>query len=114
MSLAPGEQQVLAEIESRLRRSDPALAARLAVFRRHARRGRGPARELLSPWRARPSHAIRFLVIAITIILAIVITLLAAHGGQPVHGTAAAICGIHAARHIREEAPRPVREKRIF
>jgi hypothetical protein len=49
MSLAPFEQQILTDIETRLRRSDPKLAARLALFRRHASRGQGPARELLSP-----------------------------------------------------------------
>ena len=65
MSLAPGEQQTLTEIESRLRRSDPKLAARLALFRRRALRGKGPAREFLSPWRARPRWAIRIALLAV-------------------------------------------------
>jgi Protein of unknown function (DUF3040) len=104
MSLAPSEQHILAGIESRLRRSDPKLAARLALFRRRADRGRGPARELLSPWRTRPSRAIRFLVIAITIIAAIVITVLAARSGRPAHGMAAAICAIPAAHRQARSA----------
>ena len=45
MSLAPGEQQTLTKIKSRLRRSDPKLAARLLLLRRHAFRRQGPARE---------------------------------------------------------------------
>ena len=65
MSLAPGEQQTLTEIESRLRRSDPKLAARLALFGRRALRGKGPAAELLSPWRARPRWAIRIALLAV-------------------------------------------------
>jgi hypothetical protein len=107
MSLAPSEQHVLAEIESRLRRSDPALAARLALFRRRASRGRGPARERLSTWRTRPSRAIRLLLITITIIVAIVVTVLAARGGQPTHYPVAAICGVHAVQRQPQPACSP-------
>jgi Protein of unknown function (DUF3040) len=58
VSLAPGEEQMLTEIEDRLRRSDLKLAARLAIFRWSLNTS-GPARERLSPWRARPAWAIR-------------------------------------------------------
>src|SRR5947209_3381062 len=100
MSLAPAEQQVLAEIECRLRRSDPALAARLALFRRHAGRGRGPARERLSPWRARRPRAVNAMAVLLAaIVLAILaIGLVAAFIGHP-HRAAAAIRGIDAVRH---------------
>ena len=65
MSLASGEQQMLTEIETLLRRSDPKLAARLALFRRRTLRGKGPTREFLSPWRARPLWAIRIALLAV-------------------------------------------------
>jgi Protein of unknown function (DUF3040) len=100
MSTAPSEQQVLAEIESRLRRSTPALAARLALLRRHAGRGRGPAREPLSPWRARRrlSAVNGIMVLLAAVVLAVlIIGLLAACFRQP-HRAAAAIREIPAAR----------------
>lgn len=58
MSLAPSEEQMLTEIEGRLRRCDLWLAARLAMFRRFASGRTGPAGEFLSPWRARPLWAV--------------------------------------------------------
>ena len=64
MGLAPAEQQMLTEIENWLRRSAPKLAARLALVRRSTLRGKGPARECLSPWRARPLRAIRIALLA--------------------------------------------------
>ncbi len=50
MSLAPGERQALARIESQLRRSDPKLAVMLTLFGRRAFRRTGPVRERISPW----------------------------------------------------------------
>ena len=50
VSLAPSEEQMLTEIEDRLRRSDLKLAARLAIFRWTLNTS-GPARECLSPGR---------------------------------------------------------------
>ncbi len=50
MSLAPGERQALARIESQLRRSDPKLAVMLTLFGRRAFRRKGPGRERISPW----------------------------------------------------------------
>jgi cytochrome c-type biogenesis protein CcmH/NrfG len=99
MSTAPGEQQVLAEIESRLRRSDPALAARLALFRRHAGRGRGAARAP-SPSggpRRRLSAVNGVIVLLAAVLLAVVIIGLLACFRQP-HRAAAAIREIPAAR----------------
>lgn len=82
-SLAPGERQILAEIENRLRWSCPALAARLALFRWRAGRGRGPAGESLSPWRARPAKAIWTLVLVVVVTSAILGMGLTAAFGQP-------------------------------
>lgn len=79
MSLAPGEEQELAGIEDRLRRSDLKLAALLAIFsRRAARRGWGPAGDRISPWRARRGRGSWFalgivvlsMVIAASVVLA--------------------------------------------
>jgi hypothetical protein len=80
MSLVPGEEQMLTEIESRLRRSDLKLAARLAVFRRRAFRGEGPAKEFLSPWRARPLWAIRIALLAVLLCAGAILGLLFSGG----------------------------------
>jgi hypothetical protein len=80
MSLAPGEEMMLSEIENRLRRSDPRLAARLAVFRRRALRGKGPVREFLSPWRARPLWAARLTLLAVLLCVGVVLGLLSSGG----------------------------------
>jgi hypothetical protein len=84
MSLAPFEQQILTDIETRLRRSDLKLAARLALFRRHASRGQGPARELLSPWRAPCRRQAVWIVLAAVLVAVLLILsiVLAGHGGQ--------------------------------
>jgi hypothetical protein len=87
MSLAPRQEQRLAEIESKLRWSDPWLAARLAMFRRRAAGRRGPAREPVSPWRASPRGArpgrrwIAWALLAASIILAVLFIALAARSG---------------------------------
>lgn len=95
MSLAPGEEQVLAEIESRLRWSDPRLAARLALFGRRGFREPGPARERLSPWRARRSRAIRIVLLAVTVSLAVAALALSVYASQS--GDAAPrACGLYA------------------
>lgn len=86
MSLAPSEQQTLAEMESRLRWSDPKLAARLALFRRRA--------------------SGRILVLAVAIAVAVLGLALAGHGGQP-HGAAAAMCVITAGWHRSRPARSP-------
>lgn len=70
MSLAPGEEKVLAEVEARLRRSDPRLAAKLALF--GYRSGRGPAREALSPWRGRRRQIVRKCILLSTLIAVVV------------------------------------------
>jgi hypothetical protein len=90
MSLAPSEQQILAEIENRLRRSDPGLAARLALFSRRAARRKGPVRERLSPWRAGHRHLMRIVVVAATAVAAIVSIVLLARG-SPGRGPAGVI-----------------------
>lgn len=97
MSLAPSEQRTPTDIEARLRRSDPKLAARLALFRRHASRGPGPARELLSPWRVpRRRRAVWVLLIAAALAVTILSLALASPGGQPPF-PAMDICGTTAA-----------------
>jgi hypothetical protein len=53
MSLAPGEQRALAEIENSLKQSDPALADLLSDFNQMVLPGALPRRERLSPWRSR-------------------------------------------------------------
>jgi hypothetical protein len=78
-----------------------------------AGRGRGPAREDLSPWRARRSRAINgVVVVLLAAIVAIIVTigLLAACFGQ-VHRTAAAIRGIRAACHQAQSICCPVGSK---
>lgn len=68
MSLAPGEERELAEIEQRLCRSDLRLAARLAIFSRRAiRRGA----------RRRPGNWLTLLTLASTIAVAGVVLLAA-------------------------------------
>jgi Protein of unknown function (DUF3040) len=71
MSLAPGEEAVLAEVESRLRRSDPRLAAKLALF--GYRSGRGPSGEALSPWRGRRRQIARKVILFSMVIAVVVI-----------------------------------------
>jgi hypothetical protein len=82
MSLAPGDEQVLAEIEDRLRRSDLRLAARLAVFRRRAtHRGRGPATgERISPWlpRRRRGGWLALLALVCSVVIAASVVLASA------------------------------------
>jgi hypothetical protein len=99
MSLAPSEEQRLAEIESKLRWSDPRLAARLAMFRRHAAGRRGPAREPVSPWRASPRGArpgrrwVAWALLAASIILAVLFIALAGRSGPaPASCTAGRSC----------------------
>jgi hypothetical protein len=77
MSLAPSEEQKLAEIENQLRRSDLRLAARLVLFsHRPFHNAQGPARERISPWQAhrRAAHLMLLaLVSSIVIALAVVL-----------------------------------------
>ncbi|HEX6522547.1 MAG TPA: DUF3040 domain-containing protein [Streptosporangiaceae bacterium] len=81
MSLAPGEERILTEIEQQLRRSDLRLAARLALFRHSPfRKAQGPAEGRVSPWRAHPRRPRRTrrlaLVAAMVSTLAIAISVL--------------------------------------
>lgn len=75
MSLAPSEQQVLTEIESQLRRSDPGLAAMLARF---AIEG-GQERPVLSCQRGRPPerHGPARMLILIATVVTLIITCVA-------------------------------------
>jgi Protein of unknown function (DUF3040) len=57
MALAADEERALSRIEEELRRSDPKLAAKLAMFNRLTRSEAMPQRELLTP----PSRLRRFL-----------------------------------------------------
>ena len=80
MRLAPGEERVLAEIEARLRWSDPRLAAKLVLFGH--RPGRGPTSELVSPWGRRRRQAIRILVLSAVIVMTVVGTAVAMRSGR--------------------------------
>jgi hypothetical protein len=70
MSLAPGEQRTLAEIESQLRTSDPRLAA---MFTRFAamRARRRPFRGRLSRWAPGPDGRARIILVAVSVALLI-------------------------------------------
>lgn len=69
MSLAPGERQALAEIESRLRWSDPRLAAMLALWRVKGAWTR--VASMFLQQRPGPGDLMRFLVVAAGLALAI-------------------------------------------
>lgn len=64
MSLAPGEQRTLSEIESRLRRSDPELAA---MFERLDGDGIGQRSPLAGPPRCAQGLGVRSVVVLIAI-----------------------------------------------
>lgn len=71
MSLAPGEQQRLTEIESQLRRSDPGLAVMLARFATHD----GQERPVLSCQPGRPPERrspARMLILIATVVTLII------------------------------------------
>lgn len=95
MSLAPGEQETLTEIENSLCRSDPRLAAMFAVFSRQIFGRQGPVRELLSPWRPRSRQIMKIvlLVVAIICVFAVIVGIvMASHGGLP-NGTSVPVSG---------------------
>lgn len=78
MSLAPSEEQKLAEIENRLRKSDLRLAARLVLFsHRPFRSAQGPARERISPWQAhrRAAH-LTLLAVVFSVVIALTVVLI--------------------------------------
>lgn len=90
MSLAPGEQRTLAEIESRLCGSDPAFAAMFTVLA-DVHTGKPPARERL------PRHALgaadsarAIVVLAVGVIFLVVCVAMAvvaaAHAASPLDG----------------------------
>ena len=90
MSLAPGEQRTLAEIESCLCRSDPGLAAMFNVLARTDPRKR-PARERLRRHAFGPASSARMIIVlavgAAFLIACLVIAVLAAtHSAPPQHG----------------------------
>jgi Protein of unknown function (DUF3040) len=87
MGLAPGEEQTLTEIESRLRRSDPGLAAMFTAFSSQVVCRQGPVRELLSPWRPGSKRVLRSVLLAslaALLVLGIVLGfLVTSHAGPP-------------------------------
>jgi hypothetical protein len=86
MSLAPGEQETLTEIENSLCRSDPRLAAMFAVFSRQIFGRQGPVRELLSPWRPSSRRFMKLLLLAVAIMCLCAIVagiVMTSHGGVP-------------------------------
>lgn len=95
MSHAPGEQEMLTEIEHSLRRSDPGLAAMFAVFSEQIFLGRGPVREFLTPWRPSSRRIVRIVLLVIAVLCAVgvaAVIALTSHGGS-VHGTFAPVSG---------------------
>lgn len=88
MSLAPDEQETLAVIETQLRKSDPRLAAKFAIFAHQVFRRKGPVRELVTPWRVAARRRIRHTMITIVILLSllgVVIGLLLAASSSAAH-----------------------------
>jgi hypothetical protein len=84
MSLAPGDQETLAEIENSLCGSDPRLAAMFADFGRQISGRQGPSREPLSPWRPglrRTAGMILVIVLALGAICTVLGIALASRGG---------------------------------
>jgi len=83
MSLAPGEREMLAEIENSLCSSDPGLAALFAEFSRRAFGRQGPVWERLTPWRPY-SRWIAGMVLLAAVVLCVVgfvvIMALTSHG----------------------------------
>jgi Protein of unknown function (DUF3040) len=83
MSLAPEEQHELARIENRLRFSDPKLALRLEAFARKPSRGRGPARERLSPWRPRAGRLRLLLLVVAAVVAALCVIMIISSIDRP-------------------------------
>jgi hypothetical protein len=101
MSLAPGEQRTLAEIESRLRESDPALAAMFSLLAETDRRKR-PAAERLPRHplgAAGGGRAIIVLTVGVLFIIACVTiaAVAAAHATSPHdgHGQGVSLVGTY-------------------
>lgn len=79
MSLAPDEQKTLTVIETQLRKSDPRLVAKFALFATQVFRRKGPVRERVTPWRVAHHRRIRHMVISFVLLLSllgVVLTLL--------------------------------------
>ncbi|HLI36362.1 MAG TPA: DUF3040 domain-containing protein [Streptosporangiaceae bacterium] len=93
MSLAPGEQRALAEIENSLEQSDPALADLLSDFNRMVLPGALPRLERLSPWRSRLKDITPLAVVMVVLGLLILGLAFLSSIGQ--RGTGA-LCGIAA------------------
>jgi DUF3040 family protein len=84
MSLAPGEREMLAEMENSLRSSDPGLAALFADFSRPAFGRQGPVWERLTPWRSGSRRIAGIVLLAVVVSCAVgfvMIMALASHGG---------------------------------
>ena len=84
MSLAPGEREMLAEMENSLYRSDPGLAALFADFSRRTFGRQGPVWERLTPWRSdlrRIAVIVLLAVVVSCVVASIVIMALTSHGG---------------------------------
>jgi hypothetical protein len=96
MSLAPGEQETLTEIEHSLCRSDPRLAAMFAVFSRQIFARQGPVRELLSPWRPRSRRFMKlFLLVVVIMCLCAIVAgiVMTSHSGGVPPGASAPVSG---------------------
>ena len=87
MSLPPGEQRTLVEIENQLRESDPGLAAMFAAFGKRAFRKQRLVRKIMILWRPglRPALMITLAVaLACMLIGSTVLSIvLPGHGGLP-------------------------------
>lgn len=97
MSLAPGEQETLTEIENSLCRSDPRLAAMFAVFSKQIFGRQGPVRELLSPWRPSSRRFMKlFLLVVVVICFCAIVAgiVMTSHGGGMPPGASVPVSGV--------------------
>ena len=102
MSLAPGEQETLTEIENSLCRSDPSLAAMFADFSRQTFGRQGPVRESLSPWRPglRRTMGMTLLIITALGAMCVVLGIALASRGAPPHGASVPVSHITGFVHV--------------
>jgi Protein of unknown function (DUF3040) len=83
MGLAPGEREMLTEIENCLCRSDPGLAAMFADFSRRVFGRQGPVWERLTPWRSSWRQIVGIALLAVMVACVaglVVIMVLTSHG----------------------------------
>lgn len=110
MSLAPGEQRALTEIEGWLRRSDPELALTLERFGRRSATRNVPQRWLQAvPPRTRRQRLA--LLAAVVLVLSVLWTAVFSRPRQP---TPARLCGTAVIRLVRCQAPAvPYRQRQL-